>query len=274
MSNIQQAKIDFENMLLESAEYSGNKLPEQKIFSASMLGNDMLQIYLKYFNGTTSQKQYGMNTLGSVYQLGADVAADNWNERHYSQKKPQYQQALRLTYKLSNGWTISGEMDHIDWINNVIVDNKVVTETSVLKVKSEGKDNGYALQMGVYQFLLYNHMKTTFKIPEPEIFKVLLPMINKGHSLYKKINKTNILNMIEPETYSLADIEQLLIDKTNLLQEYIDLNEFPPECENLWWFGFGAAPKKKMRCLHYCDQSKFCPNLTDHNVMTNLLDQL
>jgi len=273
LSNIEQAKLDFEAMLLEASEYSGNKLPEQKVFSASMLGNDMLQIYLKYFHGSKKQKYFGMNTAGSIYQLGADVAADQWNAKYHSEVKPQYQQALRLTYTLPNGWIISGEMDHIDWINKVIIDNKFVTETAVLKVKSEGKNNGYALQMAVYQFLLYNYMLEQ-DIPEPEVFKVLLPMVNKGHSLYKKINKTNIMNMIEPETYSLEDTKQMLIDKTNLLQEYIDLNEFPPECENLWWFGFGSAPKKKMRCLHFCDFIDHCPNMSEHSIMANLLDQL
>jgi len=273
LSNLDQAKIDFENMLLESAEYSGNKKAEQKIFSASMLGTDLLQVYLKYYHGSENQKRYGMNTLGSIYQLGADVAADQWNSKHHLPGKIQYQQALRLTYMLPNGWLISGEMDHIDWINKVILDNKVVTETGILKVLKEGKNNGYALQMGVYQLLLYKWMLEQGE-SEPEVFPVLLPMVNKGHSLYKKSNKTEIMNMIEPDTHSIEDIEALLIEKTNLLQEYIDLGEEPPECKDLWWFGFGATAKKKMRCLHYCDQSKHCSNLTDHNVMKNLLEAL
>ncbi len=259
-------------MLLESAEYSGNKEPEKKIFSASMLGTDILQIYLKYYHGSKKQNRFGMNTAGSVYQLGADVAADNWNQKHHA-NKIQYQQALRLTYTLPNGWIVSGEMDHIDWINKVIVDNKLVTETSVLKVQKEGKNNGYSLQMAVYQFLLYEYMIEQGE-KNPEVFKVLLPMVNKGHSLYKKVNKTEIMNMIEPDTHTIEDIKLLLIEKTNLLQEYIDSEEVPPECDNLWWFGFGAAPKRKMRCLFYCDQAEHCPNLTEHNQMSNLLSQL
>ncbi len=273
MSNIEQAKIDFEKMLLEASTYSGNKEPEKKIFSASMLGTDLLQIYLKYYHGSKDQTRFGMNTLGSIYQLGADVAADSWNQKHSPTMKPQYQQALRLTYTLPNGWIISGEMDHVDWKNKVIIDNKVTTESAVTKVKQEGIHNGYGLQMATYQFLLYMHMREQGE-KFPDVFGVLLPMVNKSFSHYKKANKFEILNMIEPDTHTLNDVEALLIEKTNLLQEYIDLETPPPECENLWWFGFGAATKRKMRCLYYCDQSKHCSHLSEHNEMTNLLGQL
>ena len=273
MPNIEQAKIDFEQVLLNASTYSGNKKKEQKIFSASMLGTDMLQIYLKYYHGSSDQKQFGMNTLGSIYQLGADRATEMHDRQRAIDTEPQYENALRLTYKLSNGWVVSGEMDHVDSVNKVIIDNKVVTETAVINVKKEGKNNSYALQMAVYQFLLYKSMQEG-GIENPTVYKPLLTMVNKGFSHYKKSNKLQIMNMIEPDTHTLEDTEALLLEKTNQLQEYIDLGEAPPECANLWWFGFGAAPKRKMRCLYYCDQSKNCDHLSDHNVMANLLGQL
>lgn len=267
MSNTQQAILDYEKMLLSASEYSGNRESKKKIFSASMLGSEMLPIYLKFFHGSEKQKKFEANTVGSIYQLGVDSAADKWNEKFI----PQYENAKRLTYELSNGWIFSGEMDQIDHINKVIFDNKVVTSTAISKVKSEGKNNGYALQMAGYQLLVYKDLEA--RGLKPEVYPVVLPMVDKKFSHYGN-NKYETLNFIKPDIFSIKELERILVDKTDLLQEYIDAEMEPAQCVDLWWYGFKGKPKRKMKCLFYCDQSKNCKHLTDHNVMKNLLEQL
>ena len=246
-----------EKTLIDATKYSGNMQPFKKEISASMLGNDMLQIYLKYMHGSKESKRFTASEFGSVFHIATEEIFKN-------QKNVEVEKSMSIM--LPNGWKVTGTADLILHDYNMIVDWKVSTSTTIANVKKESKNNGYALQQAVYKYLLF---KT-----ENLKYNASLAVIDKGYSLFKKTNKTDQLNIIDIETYSLADTKQLLIDKTNLLQEYIDLNEFPPECENLWWFGFGAQPKKRMRCLHFCDQVDHCPNMSDHSIMTNLLDQL
>jgi len=268
MPNIKQAIKDYEQMLLNAAEYSGNKEPGKKIFSASMLGNDMLEIYLKFKHGTKDQIIFEANTLGSIYQLGVDTAADMWNKSKHA-NQIQYINANRLTYELSNGWIISGEMDQIDVINKVIFDNKVTTATKIQDTITNGKNSSYGLQMSVYQFLLYKQQLKD-GIDTPEVYPAVLPMVDKKHS-YFQTNKFNALNFIEVETHTVEDTEQLLLDKTNELQAYLDLDEEPGQCQNLFWYARKGQKRRPMKCLHYCDQNKYCKHFSEFNAAKSLL---
>ena len=246
-----------EDTLISATKYSGNMDPFKKEISASMLGNDMLQIYLKYMNGGKESNKFGASEFGSVFHIAAE---------HIFKDKDNIETEKSMSVMLPNGWKVTGTADLILHDYKRIVDWKVSTATTISKVQKEGIHNGYALQQAVYKYLLY---KT-----ENVKYNASLAIIDKGYSLFKKTNKTNQLNIIDIDTHTIEDIEALLIEKTNLLQEYIDAKETPPQCNDLWWFGFGAQPKKKMRCLHFCDQSNNCPYLTDHNVMKNLLENL
>ena len=264
--NIKKACDEYEKMILDATEYTGNTQPEKKIFSASSLGNYPLQNFLKFKYGSKKSTQFEANTFGSVYQLGIDSATNSRPEY-----KLKYTNAMRIKVKLPNGWTVSGEMDQIDWDNEVIFDNKVTTGTAIGKVKTEGKDHQYALQMGVYKWLLKEDaiQKEEKVIP----FDAVLPMVDKNFS-YFKTNKYNQLNFIEVETHSHEEIERLLKKATDELQTFIDLNTEPPKCENTWNFGKKGQRAKPMRCIHYCDVAEHCKhfNPTDTNVVRELLD--
>ena len=254
-NNTKLACKEYEQMLLKASEYSGNKEPGKKTFSASMLGNEVLANYLKFMHGSQDSKVYGANTVGSLYQLGVDSAANLMSEK--------YSSAERFTYELSNGWTISGETDQFDKERKVIFDNKVTTATAIGKVRSEGKNHGYALQMGVYKFLMFKKYG--------EVYPAVLPMVDKSYS-YFKANKNEQLEFVDIETHEPEEIEQLLLDATNELQQYIDLEQPPSQCKDLWFFGRKGQVKKKMRCIHYCDQKVNCPYYTDYNAVNDLLD--
>jgi len=241
----------YEKMLLKASEYSGRQGHNEKIFSASMLGNDVLQNYLKIKYPPSKQHKFRQNSLGSIYQLGVDNAVKLWNN---DKKIEDYKSALRLEYKLSNGWIISGEIDQIDWENKIIFDNKMITETRISKIKKDGKNDSYSLQLSVYRFLMNKKYEKDFKCA--------IASINKTFSDYRS-NKADLLTFIEVETLEPDETERLLLNKTNELDKYLDNDIEPDECENKYWFRKGMV-NKPMRCLLYCDYSKHCKFYNDY----------
>lgn len=260
MSNIQQSINDYEKMLLNATQYSGNSKAGTKKYSASMLGNNVLQNYLKIMNGSTDKPKFGANSIGSLYQLGVDEATRRWNEL----EPGRYEFAKRLEYTLPNGWVISGEMDQIDMELKVIFDNKVSTATTISKIRSEGKTHGYALQLAVYKWLMWKEYG--------ELYQTALPVVDKGHSFFKT-NKNECLENIEVFTYEPEDIELMLIEKTDELQTFVDLGQEPEMCTDLWIMARKGSAPKRMKCLYYCDQNKNCKHYNvDYNAVNTLLD--
>jgi hypothetical protein len=235
--SIKNAYEDFEKVLLKAASYSGNKEPGRKMYSASMLGNDVLQNYYKYKYGSFEDTVFGANTLGSIYQLGVDEAFKD---------EDNYVSALRLKHKLDNGWEISGEMDQLDKKNKIIFDNKVTTSASIKTIKKEGKYHQYALQLGVYKYLLNRN-------GYDGDFAGVLALVDKKFSYFNKTNSNDQLTFLEVETFNTNEIEAMLIEKTNELDKYIELGIEPDKCRNLFYYN-----KKPMKCLHYCDYKSIC----------------
>ena len=248
----------YEEKLLEAAEYSGNREPNKKIFSASSLSSTLLQKYLKFKHGTSKQKKFESNTLGSIYQLGVDKAFEGDDN---------YQNAYRIKHEISNGWIISGEMDQVDNEYKIIFDNKVTTPTAIGKVFSEKEKNGYALQLSVYRWLMYKE--------HGELYSAILPMVDKNSSYFKD-NKYDQLTFAEPVLTSLEEIEDKLLEATNELDHYIDLDIEPEKCDkkDLWLFKpRGSAKAKPMRCIYYCDVSKHCKHYnSDYHESNKLMD--
>ncbi len=239
-----------EDTLCKAAAYSGNQKSHKKEISASQLGNDDLQLYLKYMNGGKDSTKFEANTAGSIYHLGAEAAFENVSDT---------QTELSMRYELSNGWIVTGTVDLILHMFKIIADHKLTTGTSISSTVKEGRNSSYALQMGVYKLLLKkNH--------DLDDYTAILPMVDKSFSYFKK-NKYDQLTFVEVETHSLEDIEQMLIDKTNKLQEYIDLGLEPPECKNLFWYAPKGQARKTMRCIYYCDQRENCASYKKRNPM-------
>jgi hypothetical protein len=258
--NVKEACELYEKMLIEAGAYSGNTEKDLKIFSASMLGNDLLQNYFKIKFGITKSNIFSASEFGSIYQLGVDSAVENASEEYKI-----FKNKTRLEYKLENGWIISGEIDQLCDEKCVIFDNKVTYTTSIKKTKKEGKDGQYALQMAVYKLLLKKSYKTKCKE-----YVSVLPMIDKYYSNFKEM-ETNQLNFVEIDTYSIEEIEDKLIERTNKLQEYLDLGTEPNECANLFLYKPKKTGRKalRMRCLHYCGYKDVCKYYQKANYNNN-----
>ena len=245
-----------EQTLLNATRYSGNTEPGVKQFLASMLGNDLLANYLKFKYGSKPEKEFTAATFGSVFHLGAELVFKDILDVDVESS---------MKIKLSNGWTISGSVDLILHQFNQIIDWKTTTATAISKVHSEGKDGNYPLQMAVYKYLLF---KT-----EGKLYNTSLGMIDKSFS-YFKTNKNDQLTFVEVDTYSPEEIEQKLLDATNELQHYIDLDIMPDQCANLWFMKRKGQPAVAMKCKFYCDQSSNCPHYNSDYHDTNALMDL
>ena len=204
-------------------------------------------------HGVKNQIQFEANTVGSVYQLGVDKIFEDL-------KDPNFKSAFRYKFKLPNGWTISGEMDQVDFENRIIYDNKVTNTTSIDKIRSEKRNHSYALQLGVYRLLMKKYGESIGE--DYSDFTGVLATVDKKYSYFGKA-KYNQLTFIEPEMYDTDEIELMLIEKTDQLQDYIDHGVEPGKCANVFPYKpRGASYAKPMRCLHYCDVAAHCSYFT------------
>jgi len=235
-----------EDTLVAAAAYGGNQTSMKKQISASQLGNDDLQLYLKYMHGGKDGAEFEANTFGSIYHLGAEKAFAGI---------PDVETEMSMKYMLPNGWLVTGSVDLILHKYKVIADHKTTTATSIASTIKDGKNSSYGLQMAVYKLLLSKERNL-------HDYSAVLPMVDKSFSYFKK-NKYNQLTFVDMETFSVEDTERLLVEKTNRLQEFIDLGQEPAECANLFWYGPKGGKRKRMRCIHYCDQSNNCPYYKD-----------
>lgn len=246
----------YEEEILKATTYSGNKEPGRKQFSGSMIGNTTLQNYLKFKNGSKDDNVFGANTHGSVYHLGAETIFN---------KVPDTATEVSFSYRLCNGWLITGTIDLMLKNFKMIVDHKVTTSTTIQKVRKEGKYNNYALQQAVYRWLVYKNTDETYNCG--------LGVVDKNHSHFKE-NKNRNLEPMDLDVYDFDEIEELLINKTNELQEYIDLDQEPPQCtsKEKWIYARKGKKAKAMRCHHYCDQNVNCQYFSEYSATKELLD--
>jgi hypothetical protein len=98
------AQQDFEELLLKATQYSGSRKSGEKVISASSINREPYFLLVQHLFDKQEQLSYGANTTGSLYQLGLDSALATYGNGRWKT-------AQRLTHKLPNGWTISGEYD-------------------------------------------------------------------------------------------------------------------------------------------------------------------
>ncbi len=264
-------KNDVENFLhqtmLKATTYSGNKIKQKKILSASQITNDDLPLYLKYMFGLNKKEpQWGQNTIGSIYQLGCNNV--------FEAEKGEIEKRLEL--KLKDGWVLSGELDHLvpfeynGETHYAIIDNKLVKYSKVKEIKKEGNKHQYSIQVRMYKYLLH-----TVEGIENDKIHTYLALAFKDGSWFTKTIVPNF-ELVEIQN-SLRDdeIQNMLNEKIDRMERYINNKETPDKCENLFWRA-AEKPAKPMRCIKFCDVSEHCPY---HNRYTmgskkNILNKL
>lgn len=247
-----KAAEDYTNMLLEATQYSGNKESDKKIFSVSSISVEPLQNWLAHKYGKSDKKQYGANTAGSIYQLGCDAATEKFADIE------RYESALRIKRELPNGWTISGEMDQLDHKLKVIIDNKVVSGSAYKEIMQNSPDHAYNMQLAGYKWLLE---------PQYGEYEAILSIVNKGGAAIRN----DIYTTLHLNTHSTEDMEFAFIAATNELQQYIDLDVPPAQCDI---FKYGKTKDIPNRCALYCDHNHHCPHYSPFKKEKDIISRL
>ena len=256
----QQAAEDYTNLLINTTQYSGNSKANTKVFSVSSLGGEPLQNYLSWKYGRTEKKVYGANTHGSIYQLGCDTAVNKNTEivGQFDNAHPRYESAVRITRELPNGWTVSGEMDHLDHKLKVIIDNKVVSGSAYKEIMKNSPDHSYNLQQAGYQWLLE---------PQYGHYEAILSIVNKGGAAVRN----DIYTTLHLNTHPTDMIEAAFIAETDVLQFYIDNDIPPPQCDI---FKYGKTKDIPNRCALYCDHNHHCPHYSPYKKEKDIISRL
>ena len=244
---------DYEKLLLKATEYTGSRQSGEKVISASSINKEPYNLLIQHLFSKKEQDSYGANTIGSIYQLGVDNAIK-------SLEPERYEIARRMEIVLPNGWKVSGELDVFDKQENIIIDNKVISDYSYKEVMKNNIDSDYNLQVATY--IMLDHMlKTEDQITSGSAYKEpangALAITNKGGSAVKN----NIQTYLDLFTYSPEEMYNLFIEKSNQLQEMLDeynsTGKLPDEiCDT---FKYGAEKGVPKRCLYYCDYNSVCP---------------
>lgn len=234
---------DFEALLLLGTEYSGTAKPGDKVLSASSIGKELYYNILQVKHGKlANQKHYGANTTGSIYQLGLDALIEQYAE------PDRYTTAERYKLDLGNGWVVSGEYDIIDHKYKIIIDGKVLSDSSYKKVVMNNINHDYNLQVATYNMLEFH--KTG------NIYSGALHIVNKGGSP----SKDNVMKNMELFMHDIDTIKQMFIDRSEKIQFHLDNNTMPTEQdETCNIFAYGKSNGSASRCLSYCDYNKVCP---------------
>jgi len=258
---VNKAYKDYIDVVIKGTQYSGNTEPGKYQLSASQVGSDILPLWLEFKYGKQqNQSKIEANTLGSILHKGLE---ELFKEHNFNEFSEDYQYSVErsvekeFTHKdLKNKWTIIGTIDLIDTKNKVIIDHKLSTGTTLKSIYKEGKDHQYALQLGIYRWLLGD-----------EEFNCALAFFNKSQS-YFKVKKEDLFTMVELEVPSFEEIEKLLLNKLKELEVYInedalELGSTPPKCKNTFPYKM-QGKVYNMKCLHYCDLNNKCPYFSSY----------
>ena len=225
--------------ILKGTTYSGNKLAGVKNISASQLYQDDLVLWLKYKYGYDDANKIELNTLGTLAHAGLEQIFGDLDNYSVESKHS----------RMLEDWSVTGSIDLIDLSTKSIVDWKVSDYKVIMeKIKKEGKDSAYSLQMGFYKYLLDDHE-----------YKAYLGVLNRKQSYYTKDGERNVFAMHEVETHSITVMEELILEKINRLKKYIETDTTPPQCDYLGW-SRAYAKAKPIRCIKYCNVSSKCPH--------------
>ena len=257
----------YEDLILKSTQYSGSREPNARVLSASSINKENYYLMNQYKFQKKEQESFGANTIGSIFQLGIDAAIQkNDSEGRYIFGK-------RMEYELENGWRISGELDVMDTVENVIIDNKVISAYSYKDVMKNIPSSDYNLQVATYVMLDHiskrqEDVDAGYAHSEPA--RGALAIINKGGSA----SKNDIYTTLELNMYSPEEMMELYVLKAKELQNFIDTDTMPDEVCDTAKFGMEKGVPK--RCTLYCDYRDVCPNykkyksLTDRKIINNL----
>ena len=230
--------FNIDKNILKLTSYSGDKEPGKKI-SASMFGRDLLEIYLRIKYGVIEKFDMGANTFGSLVHKGLESMECDNCEKEYS-----------ISIKRSD-YDLSATIDLIDHENKVIADYKFVKRYAFEKFDQYGS---YAEQLRFSKYIL---SKEDPKYKDYDMYLIMFIKDFEESSVFKKKEIYPIQYIKVEDTMDTEKKIDLMIEYLN---KYIEKDEFPDQCSDLFWRRDPHLNRSvPMKCKKYCSYSDFCP---------------
>jgi hypothetical protein len=225
---------------------------EPKHISASAIGGDMLQNYLRIKNPDKlkEEEEVTQSSLGSVFHKGLEAEG----KKMYKPDEVEFE--VEVKRELPNGWTLTGTIDMVDHINEEIHDYKL-SKTYAAKMVKKEMTHTYRFQLNAYKYLLNKPYSMVLDF----FMKDQKPL--DGERAYEIIT----VNDIDSFEYKLVSI-------TDELQGYLDRNEEPPKCDEWLIYSRKLKTTINQKCLLYCDVSHLCPHSNQHLDFSRKVDML
>jgi len=254
--------INIEEHILDSSLYKYD-LTKDKIFTASMFGNDDIQNFLiiKHKKDIVSNRssKTDQSTLGSVFHRGLEVIFSGIENVEVEKK-------VRLI-NVYNDWDVTATIDYFGIDNDkkiiYLSDHKLTKKFSGIMVKKDYEASGYFWQLQVQKFILSN-----IEEYKGYSFDLALNMFYKdaNSALDEPVQERIALDVLDNEF-----IYDKLVDKLSLLDLYLEQDKEPPECEQKWFRKINrtSVPTK---CETYCSVNYLCRYYNKKSMVQSIKD--
>lgn len=250
-----------ENIIRNGTRYvSGSKdyIPEDALFiSASQVGAEPLQIYLRIMYGSQEKDDITDATLGTILHHGMEKIVNEQAQALYEESGIEIDTEVPMHIQLPNRWYVTGTADLVVKNgNNLEIHDYKFTKYYALKKFEEEKlswhqgasPHQYTLQLNTLRYLAEK-----MALVDGEVSMHIDYFIRDAN----KLKSEPVHRMVEPP--KLNEIENILIEKTNEIQEYIVNAQVPPVCSDLWPRKMNGTFIPDVKCQFYCDMKHVCP---------------
>ena len=230
------------SLLLKATQYQGNSDPRKDEISASELGSDITQIFLRQKYGVVKDTEFGQNSLGSIIHLGIETALKDCDG---------IETEVKLDPKDVFGIKLTGTADIINHNSKTIYDIKTTKEYTVKQFVKDAENHHYTWQVNAYRYLA--------KEMYGENYNMKLMFVLKDGGLNSRTG-VMIPTIQEIEVPYICDSE--IESKIKGIKEELDLlhsgvMEIQP-CKDTY-IRKVKGQVVHMKCRYYCSYADKCP---------------
>ena len=212
--------------------------PFVKEISASQLGSDILQIFLRYKYGVPKETEPSVSTMGSLLHLGMEKVLEDIED---VDTEVHFEKDIDGTE-----WKLTGTIDAFDRRCNTIYDWKMVKKYRVQKLEKELETDPYTLQLNAYRILTGTN----------PVMKIVTFSCDAGYD-FKTGSVIPVMKVIDVPEIPDELMMQMIKDKVDAVEEHIKNGTTPERCADVWLRKTknGTVP---IRCEQYCSYKKVC----------------
>ena len=234
--------------ILHATQYTGKR--EKRRFSGSMWGMTNLQLWLEMNNDDIQKEEINQSTIGSLFHIGMEHI-DKANMQAYIEVE-----VANTIHTKNHQWTITGTIDRIievikDKQKYISIQDHKLTKSYVgVILKKEWFQHSYIRQLNTYKWI---HQETINQDKQAK-YDMRLNLFYKDGEELNHVPHYEIF-----EVPQIPEFEKLLLNKLKEIDQFIDNEEPPEKCEDIWWRKDKQGRSVPTRCTAYCNVNHLCP---------------